>query len=77
MTKQELRETKSYSETMEKIKNYSRGFEFTIYYSKMPKQKANAIKAVLKDAEKERLVECIAFGEDLSGNCTEETYRRI
>jgi|GEM_PF-6320433 len=51
MTREQLRKTTDYTEAMNKIRKYSRGFQFTLYYSEIPKAKAiNTICGTGKDA---------------------------
>ena len=70
---------------IEKIRNYPKGFEFTINYAQIPtKAKENGMHWVLDKAKENGLIESIAIGhsmEDLTGEsgrfCTEETFRRL
>ena len=74
---------KELDKCIDKIRNYHKGFEFTIHFSEMTKPQENAMRLILKKAEAEGLIESIAIGhslEDLRGesgrfNC-EETFRR-
>ena len=77
MTVQKMRETKDYKEAVEKIKGYSIGFEFTLNYATIPKEKGNALRIITKDLIDKGILESIAIGIDLQGNFCEETYRRI
>ena len=77
MTKEELRKRSGYIEAVEKIRNYSKGFTFTLDFSRIPKAKANALRIVLKDCENMGLIESISFGLDIQGNLVEEEYKRI
>lgn len=78
-------EEKEVEKAINKIKNYPKGFEFTIKYSSIPtKAKENGLKYVLNKAKNMGLIECIATGltiEDITGKSgrpfNEETYRRI
>ena len=82
MTKDEEKEIEK---AINKIKDYKKGFEFTINYSSIPtKAKENGLKYVLNKAVKMGLIECIGTGytfEDITGESgrpfNEETYRRI
>ena len=49
MTIQELRASNDYKQSVEKIKNYKKGYTFTIYYSCIPRAKANALEIILND----------------------------
>ena len=77
MTIQELRQTKDYAEAMNKIKNYSKGFAFKLNYSKIPKGKANALRIIMQDCIKSGIVESVSIGLALSGEQTEETFKRL
>ena len=76
---------KEVNKCIKKIKNYPKGFEFTINYSQIPTtEKENGMHFVLDKACKMGLIECVAIGHslaDLRGEsgrfCTEKTYRRI
>lgn len=76
MTINELRQHNEYQKATEKIKNYSKGFKFTMNYSQIPTAKANALKIIMKDCEENGLIESISMGLDLMGNLTEETFVR-
>lgn len=81
MTKETRREL---DKCVDKIRNYPKGFEFTINYSVMPRAKYNAMKIVLDEAKQLGLIDSVAFGlsfESMLGetNCyeNEETFRRV
>ena len=71
--------------TVDKIRNYKKGFRFTIDYTKIPTNaKINGLKWVLNKAEDNGLIRCISIGhsfEDLRGEsglfASEETYERL
>lgn len=77
MTKAEFRQSKEYAECMEKIKNYPKGFEFTVYYGQIPKAKANALEVLTNDCIKAGILESIGIGLDIQGNFVEKEYRRL
>ena len=77
MTKQELRETNNYKEAVEKIKAYRKGFEFTLNYASIPKEKGNALRIITKDCIDAGIIESISIGLDIEGNFVDETYRRL
>ena len=77
MTITELRNSDGYKEAYNKIKNYSKGFRFTVYYNQMPKAKANAMKILLADCCKENLIQSVAIGLALSMEQTDETFVRV
>lgn len=76
MTISELRQHEEYKKSTEKIKNYSKGFKFTMNYSQIPIAKANALKIIMKDCEENGLIESVSMGLDLMGNLMEETFIR-
>lgn len=77
MTIQEFRQSKDYAEAMNKIKNYSKGFTFTLNYSEIPKEKANALRIVMQDCIKRDIVESISIGLALNGEQTSETFKKL
>ena len=77
MTVQEFRKTDDYKEALNKIKGYSKGFEFTLDYSKIPKKKGNALKIIMRDCIEEKIIESVSIGLSLEGEQTEETFRRL
>lgn len=77
MTELEFKKSKEYIDSLEKIKNYSTGFVFTISYGKIPKKKGNALKIITRDCIDIGILESIGIGLDIHGNFVEETYRRI
>ena len=77
MTVEELRKTEDYAEAMEKIKGYHKGFKFTVYYNKIPKPNANALKEILNDCCKAGIISSIEMGIALNGNLSEETFVRL
>lgn len=76
MTTTELRAHPEYKVCMDKIKAYRPGFEFTMDWTQIPRAKANGLKLILKDACDLGYLESIQFGLDLTGTCTDETYKR-
>ena len=77
MTKAEFRESKEYADAMQKIKNYPKGFTFSLKYGEIPKAKGNALKVLTKDAIDNGLLESISIGLDIHGEFVEEEYRRL
>ena len=81
MTKETRRELEK---CVDKIRNYPKGYEFTINYSSLPtRAKYNAMRWVLDKAEELGLITCISIGlsfESMRGetwcNASEETFRR-
>lgn len=77
MTREQLRKTTDYTEAMNKIRKYSKGFQFTLYYSEIPKVKANALKILMNDCIKCGLVESISIGVTIQGDIADETFRKL
>lgn len=77
MTIQEFRQSKDYAEAMNKIKNYSKGFIFTLNYAEIPKEKANALRIIMQDCIKDGIVESVSFGLALNGEQTSETFKKL
>lgn len=77
MTVTELRHHKEYELCMNKIKKYTKGFEFTLRWYQIPTPQANALKIVMRDAIEQGLVEQIATDLSLELEVTAETYRRL
>ncbi len=77
MTKQEMRKTKNYEDAVNKIKGYSKGFEFTLNYSEIPKPQGNALKVIMDDCIRGGIVESISIGVSLQGKPVDETFRRL
>ena len=77
MTAQEMRETKDYKEVVNKIKGYSKGFEFTLDYSKIPKEKGNALRIITKDCIEAGIIESVSIDLTLQGEPVRETFRRL
>ena len=77
MTVQEVRNHPEYAVCFEKIKSYPKGFEFTLYWSQIPRAKANALKIVMSDAVKQGYLEPIEFGLALDGTETSATYKKL
>ena len=77
MTKEEFRKSNEYAESMQKIKNYPKGFTFSLNYGEIPKAKGNALRVLTEDTIKNGILETISFGLDINGNCVEEEYRRL
>ena len=76
MTILELKKEPGYIEAFEKIKKYSTGFIFTVYYSDIPEAKANALKILLRDCVELGLIESLSIGYDLDMTLLSEKYRR-
>lgn len=77
MTKSELRQSKEYADCINKIKGYPQGFIFTLNYTQMRTGQRNAMRIILHDAINEKLIESISFGVALSGEITDETFKRL
>lgn len=77
MTKPEFRNSTVYKKYMERIKGYSKGYNFTIPYYKMTRPQINAINVILNDAVKAKIIDSMSFGINLEGEMTEATYIRL
>ena len=77
MTIAEVRQSKEYEKCVNKIQNYKKGFQFTLYAERIPKPQWNALMVVLDDCVDSGLLENISLGIDLDMNITEKTYKRI
>lgn len=77
MTIQEFRQSKDYAEAMDKIKNYSKDFIFTLNYLEIPKEKANALRIIMQDCIGNGVVESISIGLALDGEQTSETFKKL
>ena len=77
MTKAEFRKSKEYAECMEKIKNYPKGFTFSLKYGEIPKAKGNALRILTEDCIDKGILETISFGLNIHGEFVEEEYRRL
>lgn len=77
MTITEVRQSKEYTKCINKIKEYKKGFQFTLYAERIPKPQWNALMIVLDDCVESGLLENISFRIDLDMNVTEKTYKRI
>lgn len=64
-------------ECVDKIKAHNKGFTFTINYSKIPTEKANVLKLILRDCCTMKLIESTSMGIALNGEFVEESFRRI
>ena len=77
MTKTEFRNSAIYKKYMERIKGYSKGYNFTIPYYKMTRPQINAINVILNDAAKAKIIDSMSFVINLEGEMTEATYIRL
>ena len=73
----ELKKHPDYIDAHNKVKNYPKGFKFTIYYNEIPTAKANALKILLDECCKEKIIDKIAIGLTLTGECADETFVRL
>jgi len=77
MTHQELKASKDYAKCIDIITNYKNGFRFTINYSEIPLEKANALKLILKDCCEMGLIKSTSMGLSITGEFVEESFCRI
>lgn len=68
MNKMEFKKkSKEYKDIFKKIKNYHEGFKFTLPYYKMTQGQKNAINIITSDCIKERIIDSVSIGLNLSG----------
>lgn len=77
MTKKQFRNSQEYENLIKKIKNYPKGFKFTLPYYKMTQGQKNAMDIITNDSIKEKIIDSVSCGLDLTGNITEETFIRL
>ncbi len=77
MNRMEFKKSNEYKEMIEKIKGYSKGFKFNIPYYKMTTRQKNAMHIVTNDCIKEKIIESVSIGLDLTGNVTDEMFVRL
>lgn len=77
MTEKQFRNSQEYENSIKKIRNYPKGFKFTLPYYKMTQGQKNGIGIIANDCIKEKIIESVSFGLSLSGEITEETFVRL
>lgn len=77
MTIEEMRKTEEYTKIVQKVKKYRKGFEFTLDINAIPRPQWNALRMVMRDLEKQGLIENIEFGYSIDGELVEEKYARL
>ena len=77
MTEKEFRNSQEYENSIKKIRNYPKGFKFTLPYYKMTQGQKNAMDIITNDSIKEKLIESVSIGLSLSGEIVEETFVRL
>lgn len=77
MTIEEMRKTEEYTKIVQKVKKYRKGFEFTLDVNVIPKPQWNALRMVMRDLEKQGLIENIEFNYSIDGELVEEKYVRL
>lgn len=77
MTIFEVRKHKDYTISINKIKGYRTGFEFTLNYARIPTPQANALKIIMADAIEQGLIKSIAVGFSLEGEQVSETFKKL
>ena len=77
MTIQELRQSKDYADAINKIKKYPKDFTFKLNYSQIPKEEVIALWIIMRDCIENGIVESISIGVALSGEQTDETFKRL
>lgn len=77
MTISQFRETKDYEQAIKKVQSYPQGFKFTLNYSFIPVGKTNALKIIMEDCIKQKLLESVNIELALDGTQTAETFQKI
>lgn len=77
MTVEEMRKTEEYTKIVQKVKKYRKGFEFTLDVNVIPRPQWNALRMVMRDLEKQGLIENIEFDYSIDGELVEEKYVRL
>lgn len=77
MTIEEMRKTEEYTKIVQKVKKYRKGFEFTLDVNVIPRPQWNALRMVMRDLEKQGLIENIEFDYSIDGELFEEKYVRL
>lgn len=77
MTIEEMRKTEEYTKIVQKVKKYRKGFEFTLDVNVIPRPQWNALRMVIRDLEKQGLIENIEFDYSIDGELVEEKYVRL
>lgn len=77
MTIEEMRKTEEYTKIVQKVKKYRKGFEFTLDINVIPRPQWNALRMVMRDLEKQGLIENIEFGYSIDGELVEGKYARL
>ena len=77
MIAKEFRNSQEYENLIKKIKNYPKGFKFTLPYYKMTQGQKNAMDIIANDSIKEKLIKSVSIGLSLSGEIVEETFVRL
>ena len=77
MNKTELKNHPGYMDAYNKVKNYPKGFKFTIKYNEIPTAKANAMRILIRQCCDEKLIDSIAIGVALTGEQADETFVRL
>lgn len=67
MTIEEMRKTEEYTKIVQKVKKYRKGFEFTLDVNVIPRPQWNALRMVMRDLEKQGLIENIEFDYSIDG----------
>lgn len=77
MTEKQFRNSQEYENSIKKIRNYPKGFKFTLPYYKMTQGQKNAMDIITNDCIKEKIIESVSIDLSLSGEITEETFVRL
>ena len=77
MTITQLKQHPGYQDAMQKVKNYSKGFRFTLNYDQIPHAKGNALKILMHELVDLGIIESVQMGLDCDGNIVSETFCRL
>ena len=77
MTITELKQHPGYQDAMKKVKNYSKGFRFTLNYDQIPHAKGNALKILMRECIDLGIIKSVQIGLDLDDNIVSETFCRL
>lgn len=77
MTEAQFRKSAEFLECYEKVKNYPKGFRFTVPLSGISQAKLNALAILLGQCQSDGLIKSVSIGLSINGKYMEETYERL